>query len=258
MQIRHPCYDEEAIDITAMGYEAWVQWLFTTNHNQWHDFCVQDPEKLLQYVTRLFTEFGKAVKPYTQEQIETALWFLLGAQLELGKYLMDKTLPLTARIACLRAMYHPFADYLANCRRYDGTGFYMWWDLVVDNHLWGLQVITLEALENRYGIRWKEVQEESARSPQPLKKTIRVWEQLYWQTDADHRALLDEALRVLKRIYELDEPDCLGAALHGLGHLWHPESHKIVQAHINQYRAELEDDPETLRWLRNCRDGVVM
>lgn len=259
MDIHHPCYDEDYIDLTAMDYDAWVQWLFTTDHQQWHHFCVQDPEKLLEYATRLFTEFAKAVKPYTHDHIEGALWFLFGAQLELGKYLMDTSIPLSRRIACLRSMYHPFADYLTkHGEHYNGSGFFMWWDLIVDNYFWGPEVITLDELQNRYGIRWKEVIEESARSPRPLKKTIQVWEQLYRQTNQDHRELLDEALRVLKRILELDEPSCVGAALHGLGHLWHPESSKIVQAYIDKHRAELEQDPEWLQWIRRCRDGVVM
>lgn len=178
-------------------------------------------------------------------------------QLELGEYLMDKTIPLTQCVACLRAMYYPFADYLSKQRgNYEGNGFYMWWDLIIDNCLWGVQVIKLDDLKRQYGIEWSEVVEESARSRRPLKKTLQAWEQLYRKTDAEHRALLDEALDVLKRILALDEPCCVAAALHGLGHLWHPESWKVVQAYIDKHYAEL--DADSVRWLRQCRDGVVM
>lgn len=257
MQIHHSCSNEDYIDLTAMDFEPWVRWLFTTDHSQWHDFCVSEPQKLLEYVTRLFNEFPQWVEPYTQNQIDEAIWFLLGAQLELGEYLMDKTIPLVQRLACLRAMYHPFADYL--CKQgnnYQGGGFFMWWDLIIDNHFCGAQLITLDELKRRFGIDWGDAIERSARSRRPLKETLRAWEQLYREIDPDHRALLDETLNVLKRILALGEPCCEGAALHGLGHLWHPKSWEVVQAFIHQHRASL--DEESLRWLRNCRDGVVM
>ncbi|MCS7209551.1 MAG: hypothetical protein NZ874_08265 [Fimbriimonadales bacterium] len=83
-KLHHPCDYDGDVNLTLMEYEQWVEWLFTTDHNEWHEFCVEDPEKLVDYATRLFTEFGKAAKPYTYEQVDRALWFLLGAQLELG------------------------------------------------------------------------------------------------------------------------------------------------------------------------------
>lgn len=254
---QHPCYEEDYIDLTAMDYERWVEWLFTTNHNEWSDFCITDPERIVEYATRLFTEFAKAARPYTHGQVDGALWFLLGAQMELGEYLMDKHIPLAKRLDCIRAMYHPFADYLAPLQGdYEGSGFFMWWDLIVDNYFWGPEFVRLADIERMLGASWHEVVKASKRSRRVLQKPLQVWEQLYRQVDADHRALLDETLQVLKRILQLDDICCQGAALHGLGHLHHPEGWQLVQEYIQRHRSTLTED--AIAWMRTCRDGVVM
>jgi len=255
--LHHPCYDEGFIDLTSMDYEEWLEWVFTTDHTQWPDFCVQDPERLVNYFIQMCRDFARIGKQYSHEQIDQAIWFLLSAQLEFGRYLLDTSIPLSKRLECLHAMYHPFADFLSRQGgRYDGSGFFMWWDLIIESHFWGPDILSLEDLEQRYGIVWKEAVLQSENSRRVLKKTLRVWEQLYQQTTPDRRALLDETLRTLSRILKLEEPCCCGAALHGLGHLRHPKGWRLVQDFINRHRAELTDDE--LRWMRNCRDGVVL
>ncbi len=102
----------------------------------------------------------------------------------------------------------------------------------------------------------RSIPQAARRSPRVLRKTLEIWEQLYKQTDSDRRALLDETLRVLKRILELGDLACVGAALHGLGHLRHPQGWKLVQAFIDAHHAEFE--PEQIEWMRTCRESVAM
>ena len=64
-------------------------------------------------------------------------------------------------------------------------------------------------------------------------------------------------LETLREILALDDPRCKEAALHGLGHLYHPERAATVQAFIDA-QTDLEQHPDGRRWLEQCRDGSVM
>jgi hypothetical protein len=69
-------------------------------------------------------------------------------------------------------------------------------------------------------------------------------------------ALLDAMFETLKLILELKGNHAERCALHGLGHLHHPEVRGLVQSFIDRRRNEL--DQGALRWLEQCRDGTVM
>ena len=50
-------------------------------------------------------------------------------------------------------------------------------------------------------------------------------------------AMQDVMFETLARILELDSPRCQGDALHGLGHLHHPETQQLVERYIASYPA---------------------
>ena len=50
-------------------------------------------------------------------------------------------------------------------------------------------------------------------------------------------AMQDVMFETLARILELDSPRCQGDALHGLGHLHHPETEQLVERYIASYPA---------------------
>jgi hypothetical protein len=99
----------------------------------------------------------------------------------------------------------------------------MWWDFVCGD-FWSQSGMT--------------------KNPDPAKLTPRA------------RALLDAMFVTLKEILELPDARTQGYALHGLGHLHHPQVRALVQAFIHAHNSELT--PEGLRWVESCRDGTVM
>jgi hypothetical protein len=244
------CYDEDYTDLTSLSYEEWERYVFERAHINDFDVCYTHPERLVEYMTRMCRDFRSIGERYTLEQINEGIWFLLGAAVEFGECLLLTEIPLQKRLECIRAMYHPFADFLAghpaecmeNC-------FYMWWDFIADNCF---------SFQDKVQVDWKRLQTRSERSKQPLRETQQLWEQTYRDASVDKRAVLDCTLEVLVQILRIDDIRCQGAALHGLGHLRHPRRAAIVQEYIEKHRHLWSDNTDCLRWLRHCRDGVVM
>ncbi len=74
-----------------------------------------------------------------------------------------------------------------------------------------------------------------------------------WDEISDEeRAILNQMLTTLTEILALGEVRCEQYALHGLGHLPHPERAQTVQKFID------ESAEEGLEWVKQCRDGTVM
>ena len=63
-------------------------------------------------------------------------------------------------------------------------------------------------------------------------------------------------METLLKILALDDVRCDFAALHGLGHLRHPEGVKMIEKYIIKHADNLK--PEDLEWLKECRDGTMM
>jgi hypothetical protein len=77
----------------------------------------------------LFRDFPSIVREYSLEQVDQGLWLLLGGSIYDG-ILFDES------------MLIPFRDYYAHCgERYEGSAFYMWWDLVKPDGIAILQQI---------------------------------------------------------------------------------------------------------------------
>lgn len=181
-------------------------------------------------MTRLFSDFARIAAKYSLSQVNRGIWTMLGPGLEMPDLLWDKALPLAKRIKCIRSMYHVYSDFVAksdvevmeNC-------FNMWWDLLA-GEFW---------LQRRFFER------ESRVNIGDISKL-----------DSDARALLDAMFDTLKRIVELPDLRTQMYAIHGLGHLRHPEARDTVQRFIETHRSEFTE--ELIKWLEQCRDGTVM
>jgi hypothetical protein len=66
--------------------------------------------------------------------------------------------------------------------------------------------------------------------------------------------MFDAMYQTLLKILALDHPACQWSALHGLGHLRHPQGPEMVQNYLDAHRYELAE--EDVRWLQACRDGT--
>src|SRR5208282_2432071 len=80
----------------------------------------------------LFRDFGRLAEPFAPEQVEQGLWFVFGSPFRLQDMVGDRRVSPELREECLRSMINPFRDYyLPREDRFSGSGFYMWWDLLL-------------------------------------------------------------------------------------------------------------------------------
>ena len=167
---------------------------------------------LVAYLTRLFTEAGTVLAPFTDAQINQTLWFLVGEGSDGAAALVDETVPWTDRRACLAATLTLFTDcFMPRCtptlshRDESGSALnaicYMWWDLFPT---WG-------------------------------------------RPEDPRRAELDAlVLDLLERILTLPSVACAESALHGLGH-WMPRYPQRVTEIIDGWLSRRPDISAPLR-----------
>jgi len=91
-----------------------------------------DEGAFVRTVTQLFEEFGRLASPFSPEQVEQGVWFVLGEPFWLHQALANRDIALESRERCVRAMVFPFRDY---CQPREAPlsedVFFMWWDLVL-------------------------------------------------------------------------------------------------------------------------------
>jgi hypothetical protein len=178
-------------------------------------------------LTNLFPDFRAIAGRFSLRQIDRAIWAIWCGPFSLDQLLWDNTVALDKRVECIRSMYLVYAEVVAKSDvRVMENCFDMWWDWLPSN-FWGCQ-----AFDNK-------IQEGDTS-----------------KLDSDSKTLLDEMFLVLRKILELPDRRVQCYALHGLGHVHHPDVRALVQAFIDANRKEY--DEVTLKWLEQCRDGTVM
>lgn len=184
-----------------------------------------NPALLVEYMTRLFTNFAEIARRYSVMQIDQGLWGMMGSNFTLHELLWDETIDLEKRLDCIRSMFHVFGDFVAQSQIPDrSTYFFMWWDEVAKSLWW---------------------------TPRP-----KIEEGDVAKLSTESRALLDAAFETLKSILEIPNTLTQRSALHGLGHLHHPGVQAAVQSYMDSGRSLL--DPDELPWVEQCRDGKAL
>lgn len=122
------------------------------------------------------------------------------ANLRLQELLFDPPIPLTPLSDCIRSMYRAYSDYVSKLEREPDpeieSEFYMWWDLILHGF-------------------WNS--------------SRRTWRGDPSKLDAESGALLGVLFETLTRILAISNRATQQSALHGLGHLYHPQVHGAVQ-----------------------------
>jgi len=192
---------------------------------RYDDAVPSSPEILVGHMTKLFSEFGDIAPQYSLPQIDQAIWSFLGAYFRLYELLFVASVPLSNRLQCIRSMYCVYSDFVARLEADpDLTGFFMWWDLVL--HGFWTPPKSFVPGTNRGDAS---------------------------KLDAESRMLLDAMFETLVRILDVPNIETQRCALHGLGHLHHPEVHGIVQRYIDTNKSAFD-----LAWLNQCREGTVL
>jgi hypothetical protein len=183
------------------------------------------PAVLVEYMTRLFSDFGSLVAGYSHAQVDQGIWGLWGPPLRSGEFIFDPSVPLSQRLACIRSMHEVYKNYVPKFPATEElSGFYMWWDLLLHD-FW---TVPREFVPGTYRGDYSKLDEES-------------------------RIVVDEMFETLKLILSLPNHECQRAALHGLGHLDHPQVPQFVQGLIDSGSTEL-----SLKSLEDCRDGKLL
>jgi hypothetical protein len=182
------------------------------------------PEVLITHMTKLFSEFGAIVPKYSLTQIDQGIWAIIGPFFHLAGLLFDPSIQLPIRLECIRSMFYVYSGFVAKSEAdLNLTGLFMWWDLVLDDF-------------------WTP--------PRPF--VAGTYKGDASKLDAESRVLLDVLFETLNRILDLPDTETQRCALHGLGHLHHPDVRHTVQHYIDANKSELP-----LEWLEECRDGTV-
>jgi hypothetical protein len=216
------------------SYQAWIAHCFDhpVREPAWH-FDVDapvwsaTPAVAVAPLTRLFLSPSAVLAPYSDEQINQGLWCIAHAgNSDFVFSIVDATLPVTDRMACVIAMTGLYDDLFApRCaptlgHASDGAGgerplnsaCYMWWDL--------LPMFACPA-------------------------------------DTDRATLDLVALAVMRHALQMDSIACQESALHGLGH-WAVAYPAVVQTPIDAFLERGDVDPAIRQYALNARDGHLL
>lgn len=223
---------EDDFDLSALSYSQFLDFFFDrpiVRNDQQHDlfrggidsFTASKPATVVAHVQAMCESFSELTKVYSHEELNQGLRAVFGAGISCEQYLFDPTVDLGLRIGCIESMYIPFRDVVAHSLVDKRDSFYfMWWDMVLHT-FWGSYYAT---------------------------------DDKYQKLSVDGRQMFDAMYPTLLKILALDHPACQWSALHGLGHLRHPQGREMVQNYLDAHRDELA--VEDVRWLEACRDGT--
>jgi hypothetical protein len=219
-------------DLSGMAFAEFVEFFFDRPEGE--PFWYADPEYALKDVSiagsvlvdrliSLFSGFDAAVARYSPAQISHGIWAMFSPSFSLLDVLWDDSVALEKRAELIAAMAGLFKGFV---RSHDAEPlqkcFYMWWHIVVTG-FW--------AHAGQF-----ESQDLSSLDPQSA-------------------VLLETMFRTLVEILAVDDPRVQGYALHGLGHLQDPRVHGVVEAYLERNQDRFTE--EHVRWIEQCRDGVV-
>jgi len=233
--------DEIEFDLSTLSYDDFIlyflthpeddtDWTRDMSGNEYAYWVIEksNPEVIVRHMTRFFNEFGAIAENTSLKTLDYVLNGMLSpASCNLQRELWNNAVALEIRLECIRSMYGPFADFVANCKvKSMESGFYMWWDFICTGF-------------------WFERTHHKV-----------VPSEDYQLLDESDRKLIDCMFETLSKILALNDARCQSSALHGLGHLQHPSVRELVQKYIDVNAKKLT--PDSLKWLENCRDGTVM
>jgi hypothetical protein len=182
---------------------------------------VANPAAMVANVQAMCRNFAELAKIHSPEQLDQGLWAVFST-VRCGQYLFDFAIDSRLRIDCVESMYLPFRDVVALRPTDVKESFYwMWWDEILHD-------LDPMPKEYKYG---------------------------YLTLTNDQSQMIETIFQTLSKILAIDHRGCQICALHGLGHLYHPSSEKLVQRYLDEHRSEF--NAEDIQWIEDCRDSSV-
>jgi hypothetical protein len=248
----------ENFDCSRLSFEEWVALFFNQEvlsdqsinkpygfvnelRQQYTFFDVGDPERVIEYMTRLFSNFS-ILSPYSTAQINQGVWTMFGPDFKLHHYLYDPRFSIEDRVNCIRSMYEVYAGFVSQSETEEVEScFYMWWDIIGES-FW------IRLHHETSSDEFIEILKLKDQEPDRFYDVSRL--------DSDERAILDAMFETLSNVLQLDDERSQICAVHGLGHLHHPAVRRVVQEYIDKNAYKFE--PDDLVWIQKCGEGSVM
>jgi hypothetical protein len=169
------------------------------------------------------SNFRAIVHRYSPEQIEQGLWAVFSGDIDCQRYLFQPWVDRAARVACIESMYWVFHGAVAQQRCGSQGTFWMWWDLIL--HTNGL---SKRPTDYRLG---------------------------HVQLTEDEECIIDAIYRTCSRILEIPHRGCQWSAIHGMGHLYHPEMPARLQQFLDEHREELSE--QDIVWVQAAAENRI-
>ncbi|MBX3066684.1 MAG: hypothetical protein KF726_27135 [Anaerolineae bacterium] len=162
-----------------------------------------DVIEVIKFYIQLFNAPAFLADKFTIDQLEQGFWTIqsAGYELSVGFLLGDQDIPLELRLACIRAMYILYRDCFAPLTDL-GDSVGMWWDSIISGYEMGRD----RAIE----------------------------------FSDEHEAIRNAMAETLTLILEDDSLECQGSALHGFGHLCHPQTERVIMVWLEGH-PDLDD-----------------
>ena len=184
-------------------------------------------EEIPLLIAETFERSGELLATYSDEQLDQGFWYLIcPTKSEFMETLIDKTIPLEARLRALNSVQPLFEQVMAiRCTDHlghtacEGAGplngsCYMWWD-----HL-----------------RFRQ----------------------FWVEQSD---IAPAILAIMPRLLAIPHDACRESALHGIGHIRHdrPEHHDLFTAIIDDFLTQTPGlRPELVAYAEKAKAGEVL
>jgi hypothetical protein len=195
----------EQVDISQYSFDEFISFVFdrdvapdTPVHDSWYSGIelTFDPQRICEYYTRLFRTPRFLLERYSKIQLEEGFWAI-----QVGFYGCSAADILSISdlpLATREECVRSMLDLFSNLFASEPleTAVQMWWDSLCFD--------------------WECGNRDRARGGEDL-------------------LLQDVMFETLSGILELDSPFCQRAALHGLGHLHHPETKQLVQRYLERH-----------------------
>ncbi len=186
----------------------------------YHQFDLEiryDPSNNARRLIELFEGARDLLEKYTRAQLEQGCWALFGAGFDgnLETLIWDTEIPIETKEALIHSMYYMYRDLFAADPL--GEACKMWWD--------GLA----------YDIN-------------PIKRADP-------RNNPEHKRIQQAMFETLSKILCLDAKHCQFAALHGLNHVYHPDTNDLVRDYVEGNPALSEEDVE---YAVLCANGEAM
>jgi catechol 2,3-dioxygenase-like lactoylglutathione lyase family enzyme len=193
--------------------------------SHYEDIDRNEPAVLVEYMTRVFSDFGSLVARYSHAQVDQGVWGIWGPPVRSGEFLFSPSVPLSQRLACIRSMYTVYKDYVPTFPATETlSGFYMWWDLLLMSSGYRPESLRRALIE--------EIIQNWTKNPELCSTKCLKYSNSFFRFRIENVSLLHYM---------------------GLGHLDHPQVPQFVQQVIDSGSTEVG-----LKSLEDCRDGNVL